>query len=163
VKVLEPPLDVLSRDARSYPAHLLREGDTGLCLFAAAFLGINDAVHMARMEMSVTCVDRDAFALGRMREAYGERWAWYVDDSWSFAEDARARGETWDVVSVDTYTGDATDRSLETIGLWASLARRVVTMTVPHHSLFLREPVPGWTGSRYERSNIADWMVLTRD
>jgi len=163
VKVLEPPLDALSRDARSYPAHLLREGETGLCLFAAAFLGINDAIHMARMNMTVTCVDTATWRLDEMRERYPDDWDFDAMDAWEFATDAWLRGVTWDVVSVDTFTGDATTRSLETIELWTSLARRVVTMTVPHHSSFLREPVPGWTGSRYERSNLADWMVLTRD
>ena len=39
VKVLEGPLDAVSRDAKAYPAHLLRESGEGLCLFAARFFG----------------------------------------------------------------------------------------------------------------------------
>jgi hypothetical protein len=164
VKVLEAPLDGLSRDARAYPAHLLREGETGLCLFSAAFLGINDAIHMARMNMTVTCVDTAADRIEQMEALYPSYWSFGVVDAWEFAEGARAVRGQWDVVSVDTFTGDATTRSLETIELWTSLARRHVTMTIANEHTRGSYVLPdGWRDARYNRGGLADWLVLTRD
>jgi hypothetical protein len=160
VRVLEAPLDAVSRDARAYPVHLLREGETGLCLFAAAFLGANDAVHMARMGMTVMCVDTDRDRLLEMSGLYPEGWGWSWLDAWQFSQEAAESRDEWDVVSVDTFTGDATDRSLATLDLWCSLARRVVTATVAKHQNYV---VPGgWEAALYERSMLADWLVLTR-
>jgi hypothetical protein len=160
VKVLQAPLDGVSRDARAYPAHLLREHGDGLCLFAARFFGINDAVHMARAEMSVTLVDT-APRVWQMAEMYG--CAAHQQDAWEFAETARAEGAMWDAVSVDCYTGDATDRSLTTLDLWCSLARDVVTCT---HVLGQTYTVPdGWEDAGFfERNprNGVNWLVLTR-
>ncbi len=116
--VLQWPLDRISRNARAYPVHLLREGDTALCLFAAAFLGINDSIHMVRNDIETTCVDRDGDRLNQMADLYPSHWTFDQADAWEFAENAAELGETWDVVSVDSYTGDATDRSLSTLGLW---------------------------------------------
>jgi hypothetical protein len=161
VKVLEAPLDVLSESASFYPSFVLRHGDTGLCLFAAAFLGINDAIHMARQEMSVTCVDINKERLMEMSALYEKcEWSWHVDDAWEFAGAMRAEGAEWDVVSVDTFTGNATDRALQDLDLWCSLARRAVTATVCPGSEYV---VPaGWESGVLERSEIASWLVLTR-
>lgn len=165
VSVAERPLDAIYAEATPYPAHLLREGDTGLCLFAAAFLGTNDAVHMARSGMRVTCVDTDGPRLAEMEGLYPKDWAFHVEDAWDWALDAYSRGDRWDVVSVDTFTGNATDQSCKTIGLWLSLANRAVTMTIPHRAELVKseaEATTEWKASRYERSWRADWLVLTR-
>jgi hypothetical protein len=42
------PLDAISKEARPYPADMLTPARTGLLLFAAAYLGVNDAIHFAR-------------------------------------------------------------------------------------------------------------------
>ena len=99
VKVLQPPLDAVSRDARAYPAHLLREGGRGLCLFAARFYGVNDAVHMARAGMDLTLVDVAPRVL-EMAEMY--ECSGHQKDAWAFAEFMRSEGAEWDAVSVDT-------------------------------------------------------------
>src|SRR6188472_4437148 len=112
VRVLGAPLDAVSRDARAYPAHLLRESGEGLCLFAARFFGINDAVHMARAGMDLTLVDTAPRVI-EMADMYGASAV--QGDAWEFAQEAWADGEQWDAVSVDTYTGDATTRSLSTL------------------------------------------------
>jgi len=140
---------------------MLPEHGTGLCLFAAAFEGVNDAVHMARREMHVTCVDRDSDRLDRMSRLYPDNWHWYPMDAWDFAEQARRDGWTWDIVSVDTYTGDATDRSLATLELWCALATKAVTVTVGHHQRY--QTPAGWRPSLFPRSPLADWLVLRRD
>jgi hypothetical protein len=171
MKVLEGPLEPISRAAKAYPVHLLNYGETGLCLFAAAFLGKNDAIHMARMGMRVTCVDTDAAKLGSMERHYPADWTFIVGDAWDVAENAlllcRDAGgfdsptPMYDVVSVDTFTGDATDRSIETLDLWCSLAHRLVTATVGKGQAWTAPD--GWEGALFDRGgHLADWLVLTR-
>jgi len=159
VKVLGAPLDALWRDAAPYPAHLLRQGGEGLCLFAARFFGTNDAIHMARAGMGLTLVDISERVV-EMAGMYG--CAAHQMDAWEFAEAARDAGDQWDAVSVDTYTGDATTRSLSDLELWCSLARDVVTCTHVNGQPY-RVP-NGWTDDRMERRSRGgvNWLVLTR-
>lgn len=163
VKVLGPPLDAISREARPYPAYLLPEGGTGLCLFAAAFLGHNDAIHMARQEMFVTCIDEDAERLTEMAEIYyegGHAFAGIIGDAWSYAEQWQRGDAQFDVVSCDTWTGDLERRSLDSLDLWCSLARNAVTVTHSNGSAYT---VPdGWTDMLFPRSSDVNWLVLTR-
>ncbi len=160
MKVLEAPLDVISRDARAYPAYLLREQGDGLCLFAARFYGVNDAIHMARAEMNLTLVDLSARVL-EMGEMY--ECSAHVEDAWVFAEFMRGEGAVWDNVSVDTYTGDLMRRSLQSLDLWCSLARESVTVT---HTTGEPYTLPdGWAdGGLFERNprGGVSWLVLTR-
>lgn len=161
MKVLEAPLAAISLVARPYPAYLLPEGGTGLCLFAAAFLGHNDAIHMARMEMEISLVDLDP-KVQQMGDTY---WPYvkmaHVGDAWEFAEWAYDEGMEWDVVSADTFTGEAERKSLDSLGLWCSLARNAVTVT---HSNGSDYTVPkGWTGELFARSSDVNWLVLTRN
>jgi hypothetical protein len=160
VKVLEHPLDAISRQARPYPADMLPEGGTGLCLFAAAFLGHNDAIHFARAEMKATCVDVDEPRLREMCALYPDDWSFRLMDAWQYAETYPVR-EAYDVVSVDTFTGDATDRSLQSLELWCSLATKAVTVTIAHGQDYTTPT--GWRPSLFQRSAIADWLVLRRD
>lgn len=160
MKVLEAPLDAISREARPYPAYLLDGCETGLCLFAAAFLGHNDAIHMARAEMTVACVDVDGPRLREMRDLFPADWLWYFDDAWGFAQEAKLLSIEWDAVSVDTFTGDAERRSLDSLELWCSLARKVVTVT---HCAGSEYVVPdGWQDGLFERATGVNWLVLTR-
>ena len=134
----------------------MRDGGTGLCLFAARFFGVNDAVHMARNRMELTLVDISdrVLEMGEMYECSA-----HVGDAWEFAAQAEVQ---WDAVSVDTYTGDAARRSLDSLELWCSLARDVVTAT---HVLGMPYTVPdGWSDSLFERNakNGVNWLVLTR-
>jgi hypothetical protein len=160
VKVLEAPLDRLSREASVFPAFVLREGGEGLCLFAARFFGINDAIHMARTEMTITLVDLSERVL-EMAEMYGCEA--HVADAWEYAEQMRQEGRQWDTVSADTFTGDPTTRSLNSLELWCSLARDAVACT---HVTGQTYTVPdGWKDAgimpRNPR-NGANWLVLTR-
>ena len=152
--------DYVNRQARPYPAHLLPEGGTGLALFSAGFHGWNDCIHMARKEMRVHCVDTDADRLWEMAAIYPEGWAFEVADAWECAERAVRRGEKWDVVSVDPFFGDAAEQAWETLYLWTSLARSVVTLTVRPDTR-LNTP-DGWTAGYFPRSSGAAWMVLRR-
>lgn len=161
MKTLDGALLEVSREAKAYPVHRLYADYEGLCLFAAAFLGENDAIHMARMGMRADCVDVNATALEQMREIYPSDWNFVHRDAWAFATEAFEEDHSWDVVSVDTFTGDATDRSLKTLDLWCAIARHMVTATIASHTA--RPDVPGgWVDARYNRSTLADWLVLTR-
>ena len=156
---LSGPLSEVSRNARDYPVHLLREGGTGLCLFAARFYGVNDAVHMARNRMGLTIVDTSPRVL-EMAEMYG--CDGHMVDAWAFAQMAQRNGCEWDAVSVDCYTGDANTRALADLELWCSLARDVVTVTHVNGQPY---SVPaGWSDGLFERNprGGVNWLVLTR-
>ena len=161
MKVLGPPLDGVSRDASLFPVHVLRAGTSGLCLFSAAFLGRNDAIHMARMGMTATCVDINGERLAEMEAMYPSDWEFVHGDAWEFATAASERGDRWDTVSVDTFTGNATDRALRTLDLWCGLADHAVAVTVCPDSKY-RVP-DGWLSGVMERSEIASWLVLVRE
>lgn len=155
---LEGRLGDLSREARVYPAYLLKEGGTGLCLFAARFYGVNDAIHMARQRMTITLVDI-APRVEEMAEMYGAEF--FQADAWEIAEGWREDGDMWDAVSCDTFTGDPMTRSLASLELWCSLARDVVTVT--HTPGAPWEAPDGWKGEVFARNDRVNWLVLTRD
>lgn len=159
--VLAHPLDAISKEACPYPADMLTVGGTGLCLFAAGFLGTNDAIHMARKDMTVTCVDTNTVRMAEMEALYPPSWSFVVGDAWNFTSAAASRGTRWDEVSVDTWTGDLTDQSMDTLDLWCSVANHAVTATITKGRA-ARTP-NGWRSSRFPRSPIADWLVMRRD
>lgn len=153
-------LDDLQRQARPYPAHLLPETGTALGLFAAGFHGWNDCIHFARKGLQTTCVDIDQDKLLEMAAVYPEGWEFRVDDAWEFAERSALEGREWDVVSVDPFFGDAAERAWETLYLWVTLAKSMVTLTVKSDTQ-LNTP-DGWTSSFYPRSDNAAWLVMRR-
>jgi hypothetical protein len=154
--------DTINRNARPYPAYLLREGETALALFAAGFHGWNDVIHFARNGMTAICVDSDADKLWQMSEVYPEGWSFYVDDAWDFAVHRAEHGITYDVVSVDPFSGDAAERAWDTLGLWLSLARRVLTLTVTADADPKVPHVAGWRHHYFPRSEFAAWLVMER-
>lgn len=162
--VTYPTLEHVAMEARPYPTHLLEGCETGLVLFAAAFFGHNDAIHFAQADVLTTCVDNDRKKLKQMERLYPPEWVFMWDDAWSYAGTIVAlsrAGERiqWDAVSVDTFTGHAMVRSLNSLNLWCSLARRFVTVTITDD--VDRPLVPdGWTASRYPRSGTVSWLVL---
>lgn len=155
-------LEHVAMQARPYPTHLLEGCETGLCLFAAAFLGHNDAVHMAEAGLRVTCVDIDNERLMEMRRIYtDDLWKWAVFDAWEFAEWSHGNKHRWDAVSVDTFTGDAMRRSLDSLDLWCSLARKAITVTHVNGEPY--QAPEGWRSSLFERTIDVNWLVLERD
>ncbi len=153
--------DEVNSNAQPYPAHLLPKDGTALALFSAGFHGWNDVIHMVRKRMYVTCVDTDADRLWEMAEIYPQPMAYHVDDAWEFAVEAVERGREWDVVSIDPFMGDAAEKAWASIGLWSSLATKLVTLTVdPNRPIWA--PF-GWSAYLFPRSLRASWMVLHRD
>jgi hypothetical protein len=159
--VTYPTLEHIAQEARPYPAHLLEGCETGLLLFAAAFLGHNDAIHFAEAGMRCVCIDTDAKRLREMRELYPEDWTFLPDNAWHFAN--VATGKTmFDAVSVDTFTGDQMRRSLESLELWCSLARDLVTVTITDDMFGKYDCPERWQPSLFHRANDVHWLVLTR-
>lgn len=156
---LPDSLAYINSEARPYPAYLLEEGESGLALFSAAFLGWNDSIHFARKGMHGTCVDRDEHKLGEMEAIYPDQWAFFCQDAWDFALDARGI-ITWDVVSIDPFLGVSQERVWNSLDLFLDLATRLVTVTVP--SKQRTRKIKGWRAYKYPRSSKADWMVLKR-
>lgn len=146
-------------EAGPYPSLRLPVGGTGLCLFAAAFLGAQDAIHMQRAGMELDLVDTDGGRLRKMGDLYPLSRR-HVQDAWSFAEDARDLGYVWDAVSVDTWTGESTMRALGSLGLWCSLAEDMVTVTHTDGAEWFAPD--GWNARIMRRSPLANWLVLTR-
>ncbi len=150
----------ISRNAQPYPAHALPAGGSALALFSAGFHGWNDVIHMARKNMQIDCVDVDADRLWEMTELYPQPIHFHVEDAWEFASEAAAEGREWDVVSVDPFMGDAAEKAWDTIWLWSSLAKKLVTLTVdPRRPIWA--PV-GWVAYLFPRSTRASWMVMRR-
>lgn len=162
--VTYPTIEHVAMQARPYPAHLLEGCETGLVLFAAAFLGHNDAIHFAEAGLETTCVDVDMMRMREMTHLYEiPGWTLVVDDAWHFAETYAGVGKMWDAVSCDTWTGDLERRSLDSLELWCSLARRLVTATLTVGSLGSFDVPEGWQESLHERASGVYWLVLTRD
>jgi hypothetical protein len=158
--VLEGRLGDISREARVYPAHHLREGGTGLCLFSARFYGVNDAIHMRRCEMFLDLVDTSP-RVWELEELYGPNVMVHEGDAWAYAEEWAADDRQCDAVSADTFTGDPMTRSLGSLELWCSLARDVVTVT---HTPGAEYVTPdGWTDYLFPRNDRVNWLVLTRN
>lgn len=154
-------LEQIKAKRGAYPTYLLEHAETGLCLFSAAFRGYNDVVHFALEEVQTTCVDIDAPKLEEMSELYPEDWRFVCRDAWEFAEKHAALGETWDVVSVDTFRGNATERSLASLDLWCSLANTAVVATLEEGQEY--EAPEGWRVHTLRRNPTVLWLVLTRD
>ena len=150
-------LEEVLMEACPYPSHLLPRGGTGLCLFAAGFLGQNDAIHMWQAAMDVTCVDTDDERLREMRSLYPDDWTFLVGDAWGFEKVA---DKVYDVVSIDNFTGGIEPRVLASLPAWCSLARSVVTVTLGRGSEY--EVPVGWNATTMRRSPLASWLVLTR-
>ena len=156
-------LEHVAEQARPYPAHLLDGCETGLVLFAAAFLGHNDAIHFAEAGLETTCVDidepaprRDARALSRVVGVPCTPMRGHC------AQAAKREEFTWDAVSVDTFTGSLMDMALDSLELWTSLANRLVTVTITTPVMDAVNVPHGWETSLYPRSRDVSWLVLTR-
>jgi hypothetical protein len=154
-------LEHVAMEARPYPTYLLENAETGLCLFSAAFMGHNEAVHFALEDVQTTCIDIDSVKLEAMAGLYPEHWKFICRDAWEFAEEAAKKGKRWDVVSVDTFRGNATLRSLASLDLWCAIADEAVVATLEDGQSY--EKPDGWKPHLLRRNSEVFWLVLTRD
>jgi hypothetical protein len=151
-------LDELRARSGPYPKELLPGCETALVLFGAAFLGANDAIHLADAGIAaVTVVDIDGDRLERMRALYPPTWRFVAADAFAFSATEREAGARYDLLSIDPFTG-LMPRCREHLPVFLELARRALVLGVEHGGVF--EPPAGWRASRVERSDLADWLVL---
>lgn len=156
-----PTIEHIASEARPYPTYLLENAQTGLCLFSAAFMGHNDVIHFALENVHTTCVDIDDEKLQLMAGLYPEEWKFVCRDAWEFAKAHAQKGDRWDVVSVDTFRGNATERSLSDLGVWCAIADQAVVATLEEGQTY--ETPDGWTAQLFRRNSEVFWLVLTRD
>jgi hypothetical protein len=156
-----PTITHVAQEARPYPTYVLENAKTGLCLFSAAFMGHNEAIHFVLEDVFTTCIDIDSVKLEAMADLYPDDWRFICRDAWEYAEAAWARNETWDVVSVDTFRGNATERSLSDLSVWCRIAEKAVVATLEEGQTY--EVPEGWTAHTFQRNSEVYWLVLTRD
>jgi hypothetical protein len=153
-------IEEVRADAGAYPTHLLEGCSSALVLFAAAFQGRNDAIHMLDADIfDVTCVDSDEDALLRMSKLYPQVWDFRCEDAFKLATEADGL-LSWDVVSVDTFTGKATALALALLDRWCFLARKLVTCTCTRQDFGEFRTPEGWTAKLHHRSGDVYWLVL---
>lgn len=155
-------LDEIRAHANPYPTEILAGRDSALVLFGAAFLGVNDVIHMANAGISyVTVVDIDIGKLGTMRTLYRDDWEFVAADALAFAETQHQTGAHYDVVSVDPFT-NLMPRCRTHLPTFCALARHSVVLGIERDLPF--DSPGGWRGRRFERSDdLADWIVLERE
>lgn len=146
--------------ADRYPREALKGCRTALVLFAAAWLGKQDAVWICDAGLTGTCVDTDAQKLGEMAAIYPAGWDFVTADVFDYTATTPRQ---WDVVSVDCPT-NLFDLCAESLPLWQFLARRVIILGCgPRTHL---DPGEGWQLTNLlHRSNFAGgvyWAVLER-
>lgn len=163
-RVTYPSLEHVAMEKRPYPAELLVGCETGLILFGAAFLGHNDAIHFAEAGVpDVTVVDVDGPRLEEMSTLYrGDGWLFVEADAWDYAAAALEEGQSYDAVSVDTFTGAAMIRSLDDLEAWTSIARKFVTVTITREIGEAMIPAD-WEHRFVRRSLDVYWLVLERE
>jgi hypothetical protein len=154
------PLVVDPAEGKLYPRHVLEGAETALCVFAAAFLGRQDAHWLNEAGLQVDCIDIDLPRLERMKALYPESWRYLCVDAFDFAKNT---GGMWDVVSVDCPTG-AFQRCADMIGTWCDLARQAVILGTGHDTALT--PPPGWKLTDFRRRSDFKggvyWAVLER-
>ena len=136
-----------------------------LCLFSAEWHGRQDVYWLAKYGLATTCVDLNGAKLQQMADVYPNRFDFTVCDVFEFAEYAVEDGQSWDVVTLDPWTGQF-EKCAAMIGTWTALARRVVVLG--HGNYRLPEPVApdGWQlAEKIRRSDFkggVNWLVFAR-
>lgn len=124
-----------------YPVNLLKDCQSGLCLFGAGFYGGSDAIHMYDTGLShVNVVDIDRAKINVMQNIYPSSWVFSVDDVFEWVRTiVKLRLVTWDIVSIDPPTA-LIDRCLDELVIFSALAKKYVTLTTyPDHIPKLEE------------------------
>lgn len=117
---------VRERSADVYPRTYLDGCETALVVFAAAFMGAQDAIWIHDAGLDATCIDHDARLLDLMRGLYPSGWEFLEVDAYEWLETAEGG---WDVVSVDSPTGHF-ERCAEWLPIFCRLARRLVVIGI---------------------------------
>lgn len=124
--------------AAIYPRQVLEGCESALVLFAAGFLGKQDAIWIADAGLTATCVDVDAGRLGEMEAVYPEGWEFVTADVFAYA---MTTDRQWDVLSIDPPT-NLFEQCAAWLPRWCELARRAVILGCGESTDIL--PPSGW-------------------
>lgn len=137
--------------------------ETALCLFTAEWLGRQDVYWIAKQGIVGTCVDLNGDKLRQMQELYPDGWEFIEADVYEYAASAH---NTWDVVTLDPWTGQFA-RCADLLPLWTTLARKVVVLGHGNYRLERPEAPEGWSMveviRRGDFKGGVYWLVFTRD
>lgn len=148
-------------DGDVYPNEVLEGLGDALVLFCAHWYGKQDAFWIAEAGLIATCVDLEEQRMRGMATLYPKGWDFVVADAYHYGKVAEANGETWDVVSLDPWTGQF-GQCIEHLPVWCALARRAVVMGTGGNSAVTAPP--GWRIARLVHRTDYDggvfWTVL---
>ena len=100
------------------------------CMFAAGFLGANEAIHPGHVPY-VKCVDIDRVRLAEMERIYPVGWEFVCADAYTELDAMSAMGEHFDLISLDPQMNQRA-RCLALLPRLRELADTVVLgVTVP--------------------------------
>lgn len=151
---------VRERSADVYPRTHLPGCESALVVFAAAFMGAQDAIWIHDAGLTATCIDNDIDRLDRMQSLYPAGWEFLCVDAYEWLETADG---TWDVVSVDSPTGHF-ERCAERVQAFCKLARNLVILGIGTDTQV--EAPEGWeiveTIKRSDYAGGVYWAVLCK-
>lgn len=151
---------VRERSADVYPRTHLDGCESALVVFAAAFMGAQDAIWIHDAGLTATCIDNDIDRLDPMQNLYPSDWEFLCVDAYEWLETAEG---VWDVVSVDSPTGHF-ERCAERLPIFCRLARRLVILGVGTKTKF--GAPDGWEVvdciKRSDYEGGVYWAVLCR-
>lgn len=151
-------LEDLKTDDGNYPHGILVGCDTALVVFAAGFLGQQDAVWIADAGLRATLVDENKVKLDYMRGLYPDDWVYLCEDAYRFGE---TTDDEWDIVSLDPWTNQF-DRCADMIATWCRLARHAVVLGTGRDTVV--RPPAGWsvtdTRQRSDYDGGVWWTIL---
>lgn len=148
-----------------YPVEHLVGCRTALILFAAGFLGINDACWIADAGLRATCVDLDGERLSEMQPMFPKDWTFVRGDAYrnaGFSPMLKVESQ-WDVVSCDPFTNQF-EKCADNVDEWCRFARHVVILGTGTHTVV--EAPDGWrVADKIRRTDYAGgvfWTTLVR-
>ena len=146
-----------SAEGNVFPSDKIKGCHSALVLFAAAFLGRQDAVWLAAEGIKGTCIDLDQEKLDVMRRVYPKGWKFLCADVYEFVS---LTDNTYDVVTIDCPTNHF-EKVAEMPNLWTMLANKIVVLGSNDKTHKEIKAPGGWRKLRpVYRSPIANWTVL---
>lgn len=147
-------------DPMNFPLELLNADDTALVVFAAGFMGVQDAYWIRQAGMVATCMDDDPVKLAEMAPLYPATWEFILADAYSYALTETTRRQ-WDVVTLDPWTNNM-DKCASFIREWCRMAHKAVVIGTGV-STYVEAP-DGWEVTdkrkRTEYDGGVYWTVL---
>lgn len=112
----------------TFPVERLAGRHHAAAFYCAAFLGRQDVVHLHGAGLYVVAVDTDVGRLAEMRATYEDhdgpgRLSWCSSDAVVAARVFREERESFDVVTLDPFTGSEMERAWSRLDAFAAIVR----------------------------------------